>query len=352
MIPHSRPMLQEANIRAVEAALRDRCLSQGPQGIALETAINELYPTRSAVAVSSGTAALYIALTLLELPLGGEVIIPSYTCNSLFSAVSHAGLTPVCADVDENSAVLSAKTVQMRVTKKTVAVIVPHTFGIRAPISQIRALGFPVIEDCAQCLGGRNADGNLLGSDGDLAVLSFFATKPIAGGEGGTILMPDHLVGRARRLRDCDESDPDPLAFNFKMSDIHAALIRSTLTELAPMSSTRNQLATRFDHIFGSTALHLNLAQSETPQALCFRYLIQTTDTADALLKKFAATGICARRPIWKPLHLTTGDLCPNTDRFNHAFVSIPLFPGLDETEIDHILHTSQAIIGGLLAHE
>lgn len=345
MIPHARPVLQDQDIQAVTAALRNCQLSQGPQVAALETRLNELYPNRAAVAVSSGTAALYVALTLLDLPAGGEVIIPSYTCNALFCAIHHAGLTPVCADVDADSAVLSADTVRARISHRTVAVIVPHTFGIRAPIETIRALGFPVIEDCAQSLGGSNPDGTLLGSVGDLAVLSFFATKPIGGGEGGAILLPEKMADRARRLRDCDEASPDPQSFNFKMSDIHAALTDSTLSRLDHSRALREKLAERFDLVFGETALHHQLRHSKTPQALCFRYLIQTDQPAENVLRAFEAAGIRARRPIWNPLHITMGTSCPNTDALNQSLVSVPLFTDLKESEIEHILYSGRKII-------
>jgi dTDP-4-amino-4,6-dideoxygalactose transaminase len=348
MIPHARPVLTDTHMQAVLSALKNCQLSQGPQVATLEKTLTERYPDRRAVAVSSGTAALYVALTLLDLPTGSEVIIPAYTCNALFCAVSHAGLKPVCADVGEGSVVITAETVQQKITAKTSAIIAPHTFGVRAPIEQIQALGFPVIEDCAQALGGRNPDGTPLGSTGDLAVLSFYATKPIPGGEGGIVLLPAAQEKRARALRDCDEADPDPRAFNFKMSDIHAALINSTLAGLEPMCAIRNRLADRFDPVFGNTALHQTLSTSATPQALCFRYLIRTDIPAETLIEKFEALGIHARRPIWKPLHLSSGESCPRTDKLHQALASVPLFPDLTESEIEEILASGQKIIGDL----
>jgi dTDP-4-amino-4,6-dideoxygalactose transaminase len=348
MIPHARPVLTDTHTQAVLTALRHCQLSQGPQVATLEKTLTERYPDRRAVAVSSGTAALYVALTLLDLPAGSDVIIPSYTCNALFCAVSHAGLKPVCADVGEGTVVITAQTVKEKITANTGAIIAPHTFGVRAPIEQIQALGLPVIEDCAQALGGHNPDGTLLGSTGDLAVLSFYATKPIPGGEGGVVLLPSEWEQRARALRDCDEAEPDPRAFNFKMSDIHAALINSTLAGLETMRERRNRLADRFDARFGNVALHQRLNNSETPQTLCFRYLIQTSLHAATLIAKFEACGIQARRPIWKPLHLSTGETCPNTDILNQTLTSVPLFPDLTESEIEEILASGQKIIGDL----
>ena len=119
----------------------------------LEGVMAERLGRRGAVATGSGTQALELALRVLGVGPGAEVIMPSYTCTAVLDAVVSVGATAVLADVSRDTLNLTADTVQVRLSSRTAAVGVPHMWGLPAPIDEICRLGVPVVEDCAQCLG-------------------------------------------------------------------------------------------------------------------------------------------------------------------------------------------------------
>jgi perosamine synthetase len=287
------------------------------------------------VVVSSGTTALYLSLAALGVRPRNKVIIPSYTCNSLYAAVGMSGATAVCADTATSSVNVDRNTVSPLISKSAAAVIVPHMFGFLADITPIRKLGIPVIEDCAQAAGVKHADGVAAGLKGDIGILSFFATKLIPAGEGGACITRNRRLADAiRNLRDCDKKPPAKLAFNFKITDICAALALSKLKQLRPDNSTRMKIAGRFDQAFGDLSFR---SKSSVSQAVCFRYLISARSGVDAFIRSARQAGITCCRPVWRPLHLTIGGSCPMTEELDKRLVSVPIYPSLSEREIERI---------------
>ena len=332
MIPHSRPEVSAKAISAVVDALQHAHLSQGAEVASLEARLSDMFDGANAVAVSSGTSALYLALVALNVDAGSKVIIPSYACNALYAAVCHTGATPVCADIASDSVCIDADTVAPLIDDAVRAVIVPHAFGFAADVDAISELGIPVIEDCAQAIGGRYADGSLLGSKGNIAVLSFYGTKLVPAGEGGACITRDAgMAAMMRRLRNCDEQEPDPRAFNFKMPDLNAALAREQLAELPSATARRTDIARRFD---ASCAARAFSARSQQAQAVFFRYLVDAGSDVTAFLERSEEAGVACRRPIWKPIHETIGGSCPETNKRTTSLVSVPIYPGLTDDEI------------------
>jgi len=336
IIPHSRPEIDTADIEAVVTALKNRRLSQGYEVAALEEALASLFGDVEAVALSSGTAALYLSLAALGVKRGNKVVIPSYTCNSLFSAVSFTGATAVCADTSPGTLNISRSTVRSVMDRSVKAVIVPHTCGYLSDVPAISGLKLPVIEDCAQAAGGRYPDGSLAGSKGDVAVFSFYATKLIPAGEGGACITADRkLAATIRKLRDCDKRPPDGRAFNFKMTDISGSLARRKLKELPVVVRKRALLARKYDEVFGEKSLRL---QSPQIQAVCSRYIVETSRAIDTVLEGAMACGITCTRPVWRPLHYSIGGECPNAKMLDKTLVSVPLYPSLTGREVRKIL--------------
>ncbi|AKJ63885.1 DegT/DnrJ/EryC1/StrS family aminotransferase [Kiritimatiella glycovorans] len=344
MIPHSRPETDDAGEDAVAEALRGRRLGQGPETEALERQLEERFQGRRAVAVSSGTAALYLALAVVARSPEGEVLMPSFTCHSLYAAAHHAALRPVCVDLPPTGVVPRAEAVASRINDRTCAVILPHTCGFAAPVEALADCGLPVIEDCAQSLGGALPGGRPMGMAGSFAILSFYATKLAPGGEGGAVLVNDDgCAEELRRLRDCDKGEPDPRAFNFKMSDLHAALARRSVDTLETRRRRREWLADRYDEAAGPLSLRRRMSGTPAPQTLCFRYLLDCGERARAVEDFFQRRGIAARRPVRRPVHRATGDRCPRTEDAFERYLSIPLYAALTEEEADFTGRTLSA---------
>src|SRR5437016_4637329 len=253
------------------------------------------------VAVSSGTAALYLALMALGIGARDEVVIPSYVCTALWHAVRLTGAKPVLADIDPVTFHLSPQAMTRVLTCHTKAVIVPHMFGLPADIETIKRHGVHVIEDCAQTLGV-TVHGAPVGGMGKLAICSFYATKLLTTGEGGMVLGRDKsLVGRVRALRQYDEQHAPECAFNYKMTDLQAALGLCQVARLESFLARRRAIAARYHEAI----LQAGLTPPTLPPGLehgYFRYVVRLPHPVDPALDRAARTlGIGCRRPVDPP---------------------------------------------------
>src|SRR5712664_4068124 len=245
IIPHSRPTLGDDDAERVARVVRGGQVAQGPEVEGFEGELTRLLGAADAAAVSSGSVALELALRTLEVGPGDEVIVPTYACDAVYHAVTRCGATPVLADADPETLGLSAADATRRRTARTRAVIVVHPFGLAVDLDDFQALGVALVEDCAQTLGAV-LGGHPVGARGGLAVCSFYATKLLTTGEGGAVTGRADLVARARDARDYDERDDLTPRFNYKMTDMQAALGRSQLVRLDAFIARRRALAARY----------------------------------------------------------------------------------------------------------
>lgn len=344
IIPHSRPTLDQEEVNAVTAVLQSGQLAQGEEVLHFEKALASMIGVGGAVAVSSGTAALHLALLALDIGEGDEVVIPSFVCPALLNAIRYVGAVPVPADINGETFNIDVRDLERRLTGKTKAVIVPHMFGLPAEIREIVALGLPIIEDCAQSLGSRY-QGAPTGSFGTLSVFSFYATKVICTGEGGMIAANDmQLLDRIRDLRDYDEKDDGRLRFNYKLTDLQAALGVVQLRKLPVLIARRRAIAGRYDEFLRRYGLSLPVCPPNR-EHIYYRYIIRTERLAE-LLDAGRDAGIAYRRPVFKPLHHYLGLAgFPETDGAFRSAVSLPLYPTLRDAEVQTILQHIQSFL-------
>ena len=346
-IPHSRPALGEPEASAVAAVVRGGWIAQGRQVEAFEQAIAKVTGQSQGVAVSSGTAALYLALMALGIGAGDEVVIPSYVCTALWHAVRLTGAKPVLADIEPVTFHHSPQAMTRVLTRHTKAVIVPHMFGLPADIATIKRHGVHVIEDCAQTLGV-TVHGAPVGGMGKLAICSFYATKLLTTGEGGMVLGRDKsLVGRVRALRQYDEQDAPECAFNYKMTDLQAALGLCQVASLEGFLDRRQAIAARYHEAVRKAGLMPPLAAPGREHGY-FRYVLRLSIPVGSALERARALGIGCRRPVSQPIHRYL-DLSgfPETEAAWKRALSIPLYPALTDHEVDRIVGALPAIVAG-----
>jgi len=344
MIPHSRPFLDEEDHRGVLDVLRSGQLAQGERVAAFEDAFCREMVLPGAVAVSSGTAALHLALLALKIGTGDEVIIPSYVCTALWHAVRYTGATPVLADIEADSFNLSVLDVMTRLTKKTRAIIVPHMFGQSADIDTLVNLGIPVIEDCAQSLGSHYR-GQPAGTFGTAAIFSFYATKVIAAGEGGMVVSRDmNLIDNIREMRDYDEKETLATRFNYKLTDLQAALGTSQLKKLPVFIARRQEIARRYDRVLREAGLPPPVSKPDRDHSY-FRYVF-LLDNMDRFINDMVRQGVICRRPVFRPLHdyLEQTGFEVTNQVWRHA-VSMPIYPGLTEEEVETVVSHMKTFI-------
>ena len=344
MIPHSRPTLSEADAEAVARVVLSGQIAQGREVEAFEREVAAFVGQHDAVAVSSGTAALHLALLSLGVGPGAEVVIPTYVCDALHHAVTHAGATPVLADADPGTGSLDPDDVKRRLTARTKAIILPHAFGLAAGVEAFLAMGVPVIEDCAQTIGGQDG-GRPVGTRGALAVFSFYATKMLTTGEGGMVAGSDPaLLARIRDLREYDEREDLVPRFNYKLTDLGAALGRSQLARLPEFIARRGALAEAYRRGLGR-ACQLP-PDASGGRHVYHRFVIGVEPPLDPLIKSLESRGVQCRRPVWRPLHRALGrEGFPRADALWESSLSIPCYPALTDADARRV---SDALVDAL----
>lgn len=315
-IPLSAPDITDAEIDAVTAVLRTPYLSLGPELAAFETALAEYHAVDHAVAVSSGTAGLYLALLTLEVRQGHEVIVPAFAFVAVANAVLQIGATPVFAEIDPVTLNLDPAAVEQAITPRTRAILNVHTFGVPAQMDALQAIarhhGLALIEDACEAIGAA-FDQRRVGGFGDLAVLGFYPNKQMTTGEGGAVLTRDPAhAARLRSLRNQGRQsdggwlDHAETGYNFRLSELACALGRVQLSRIGEMLALRQAAAQRYDALL-SEIPGLERPPLKLPRRVIswFVYVVRMPEGVDrdnvqALL---ARRGIATGR-YFAPIHL------------------------------------------------
>ena len=267
-IPVMVPMLGEEEALAAAEAVRSGWVAQGPRVAEFEAAFADTVGAAHGIAVSSGTAALHLALLVLEIGPGDEVIVPSFSFIATANAVRYVGATPVFADVDLATGNVTVETVDAARSPRTRAIIAVHQGGVpfdtRALRPAARGWGLPLVEDSA-CAAGTVAYGRSVGTGALLSAWSFHPRKLVTTGEGGMLTTDDaEWAARLRRLREHGmnvsaaqrhASDKPILeayletGWNFRMTDIQAAVGLVQLGRLDAIVAQRRELAARYQEM-------------------------------------------------------------------------------------------------------
>ena len=336
-IPHSKPTLNANDIAAVGAVLKSGALVQGKKVLDFEAKVARLVGVKAGVAVNSGTSALHLALLALNIGPGDEVMMPSLVCSALLNAVSYTGAKSRIVDVKEDDFNISPLEVKKKLNKKVKAIIVPHMFGCPADLKELLSFGVPIIEDCAQSIGA-DYRGRPVGSLGVVSVCSFYATKVMTTGEGGMVLSNQtKMMDCIRDLRQYDHVLNLKTRYNYKMTDFQAALGICQLQRLPQFIKRRKQIAQSYADALAETEWTSPLGDTGRGH-IYFRYVIKAKQKAKFFIERLNKKGIGASIPVPTPLHhYVNGVHCPVADQLLEKCVSIPIYPGLTDSQIRYI---------------
>jgi perosamine synthetase len=365
-IPVMKPWLGEEEARAAADAVLSGWVAQGPRVAEFERAFAARVGAAHGVAVSSCTAALHLALVALEVGPGDEVVVPSLSFIATANAVRYVGARPVFADVEQATGNVTPRTVDAVRTRATKAVIAVHQGGVPADVAALRARcaewGVALVEDAA-CAIGSTAGGAPVGRGALLAAWSFHPRKVVTTGEGGMLTTDD--AGWARRLRRLREHGMNASAaqrhasstpvlesyletgFNYRMTDVQAAVGLVQLGKLDAMVARRRELAARYQRLLADVP-GLSPVRDPAHGTTNFQsyWVLPDEDFPvgrDALLAALAAAGVSARRGIMAA-HLEPayaghphGPL-PATERISRDSLILPLFHTMTPAQQDRVV--------------
>ncbi len=375
MIPVMKPFFGPEEAEAAAAAVSSGWVAQGPRVAEFEAQFAAKVGAKHGVALSSCTAGLHLALVVLGIGPGDEVVVPSLSFIATANAVRYVGATPVFADVELATGNLTPATIERVKTDRTRAVVLVHQGGVPADVAAVRALcepaGIAIVEDAA-CAIGATIEGAQIGAHTDLVVFSFHPRKVITTGEGGMIMTGrDDWAARLRRLREHGMSVSAAerhasstavieqyleVGYNYRMTDVQAAIGLVQLARLDEIVARRRAKADRYRSLLadipGVRLVDDPPYGTGTYQA-CWALLGEEFPLRrDELLAFLLTRGVSARRGIMashlEPAYEGFGHVdLPNTERLTHDSLILPLFHVMTDAEQDEVV---DAI--GAAAHE
>lgn len=356
--------MAEAEARAAYDAVLSHWVTQGPRVEQFERDFARYVGSADAVAVSSCTTGLHLAMVLSGISRGDEVICPSMSYIATANSIVHAGATPVFAEVGEDYN-LDLCDAERRITPRTRAILLVHQLGLPADIDRFSELcdrrGLLLIEDAA-CAAGSSYRGNPIGVHSDLVTFSFHPRKVITTGDGGMIttsredyarrarLLRHHGMTASDRLRHESTTlifeDHGEVGYNYRMTDIQAAVGIEQLKRLDWLVGERTRIARRYDDALAdfpylrrpSMPEHL----STNHQSYCVYLAEGSPVERDELMQALWQRGISTRRGVMTT-HRTTAYAhlalsLPISERLEDRSVILPLFVPMTESEIGHVL--------------
>jgi perosamine synthetase len=335
-IPHSLPTLGSEEAAGLQEVIASGRIVTGEEVEEFEQAMASYLDLSGAVALASGTAALYLSLLALGVKEGDEVICPSFTCSALLNAVYYCRAIPRIVDIDEETMNISLATARKALTKRTAAIIIPHMFGypIEA-MDDFLTLGPPLIEDCAQSLGA-TSEGKMVGTWGAAAIFSFYATKVITTGQGGMVASSnERLLEQVRDLRAYDKKEDYKVRYNFCMTDLQARMGRIQLTRLPFFLKAREQRARWYD----SYLQRLTAVMMPPKDGIYYRYIVRIPgNKLNQVIAHLHREGIEAQRPVFRPLHRYLGiEGFAATEQVFAEALSLPIYPRLKAGDVRRI---------------
>lgn len=348
MIEHNKPYIDGKDKDLVLSNLKAELLSTGQVVSEFERLFCKAFEQDDAMScsVSNGTSALFLALRSLGISRRHKVVVPTYVCSAVLNALYMLGAEPLLVDVKESNFNISLTSVEKIMAPQVKAIIVPHIYGFPADIDGFKKFGIPIVEDCAQAIGARYKS-KYIGTFGDIAIFSFYATKLMTTGHGGMVYSKTkRLIENIKDYREFDCRRSYYPRFNFKMTDFQAALGISQLKKLSYFIKRRKAIAKKYiEAIQSNKCIELQNASSDE-EPVYYRFVIRKDKGIRQLQRYFLRKGINTIVPI-ESYELLHRYLKLDRRSFNCAeaiaktTLSIPLYPALTNKEVDVI---SQAL--------
>lgn len=367
-VPLGAPDIGDAEIEAVTSVLRSGRLSLGEERPAFERELAQWVGAGYAHAVSSGTAALHLVVRALGIGHDDEVITTPFSFISSVNCFLYEGARPVFVDINPDSLTINEARIEAAISKKTRAILATDIFGYPADWRFLAELaqhhGLQLIEDAAQALGAEYR-GKKLGSQGHPTIFSFYPNKQITTAEGGAVVTNDEQLSHQLkslsnqgRGPDMQDLQPEMLGYNYRMSELSAALGRTQLRRLDQFLVRRREVASwyekRLRDVDGITLLK---ADDEAHTRSWFAYVVQLKRhlDRDGVINQLAQAGIAAKAYL-PSIHLAphvqefgykAGDF-PVSEAVSKSALALPFYTSIKKETVDRVCETLTLILSGL----
>ena len=376
-IGYGRQYIDEADIAAVVETMQSPALTCGPKITELEKKLCEVTGAKYAVVVSNGTAALHIAAMAAGIGPGDEVIVSPITFAASANCVLYCGGTPVFADINPKTYNIDPASIRARITDKTKAIVAVDFTGQAVKLDEIRKIcqeyNLILIEDAAHSIGTKY-NGQPVGSIADMTTFSFHPVKTVTSGEGGAVTTNDEELYRKLRLYPthgitrnqqemCNPSDAGwyyeqvELGYNYRMTDIQAALLISQLDKLPAFSARRKEIVAKYNSAFAQmpelivqeeiqksdTTRHLYILRLNTELLNCNR-----REFFDALRAENIGTQVHYIPVYWHSYYEKLGyekGMCPEAEKLYSEILSIPLFYSMTDEDVEDVISAVKKIV-------
>lgn len=369
MIPYGRQDIDEKDIAAVVEVLRSPYLTQGPQTKKFEDELTSFCGCEYAVVFNSGTSALHAAYFAAGLGRGDEFIVPAITFVATANAGAYLGADPVFADVEKDTGNIDITGLERAITDRTKMLVPVHYAGNPVRMREIRSLarkhGLTIIEDACHALGAEYEQGRVGNcAYSNMTVFSFHPVKHITTGEGGAVLTRDKgfydklMMFRTHGItKDRMSSKPHGdwyyemqfLGYNYRMTDIQAALGVSQMKKLAGYVARRREIVLKYAAAFAANPYFDLPPETENAKSSYHLYPIRLKDgykaEKAAVFTRLRENGLGVQVhyiPVYKqPYYRERGcvdHMCPNAEDFYERVISLPLYPAMKDADVDEVV--------------
>ena len=369
-IGYGRQYIDEEDIAAVVAALTSPAITCGPRISELEQKLCEVTGAKYAVAVSNGTAALHVAAMAAGIGEGDEVIVSPITFAASANCVLYCGGKPVFADISPETYNIDPTSIRKLITPKTKAIVAVDFTGQAVELEEIREIcqeyNLTLIEDAAHAIGTKY-NGRPVGSVADMTTFSFHPVKTVTCGEGGAVTTNDEemykklLLYRAHGITRDEEQMVHPtdarwyyeqveLGYNYRLTDIQAALLMSQLKKLPAFSARRKQIVKKYNEAFADMPEILVQKEIEASDTTRHLYILRLNlellhcdrrQFFDAMVAENIVPQVHYIPVYWHPYYEKLGyekGFCPNAEKLYEEMLSIPLFYAMTDEDVEDVI--------------
>lgn len=370
-----KPYLDKEELIAISRVLKSCWLGMGAEVKMFEEEVKKYLGAKHFIAVNTGTSAIHLALLVIGVKEGDEVIVPSLTFVGSIHPIIYCGAKPVFCEVNYDTLNIDVKDVEKKITKKTKAVIPVHYSGQSVDMDKLLSLGkkygIKIIEDAAHAFGSVYK-GRKIGSFGDITCFSFDPIKNITCGEGGGIATPNSAWAKdviLKRLMGIDKETlvryknkrswhyrVKSIGFRYHMSNINAAIGLAQINKLNKIIDRKKQISKKYDSALKEVK-EIDLVKKDYNETAPFNYIIKVKTKRNKLIDYLKEKGIDTGihyipnhiQPFFKKINvrscrpsasLRTGDLSlPVTDKLYKEILTLPLYYGMTDKDIDKVIN-------------